>query len=421
MVDFRFFALLAALFIYALWGTPTPDNPGMTEFFVGLFLVLSVGTNQVVRVVNAFYNSARWEKAGRLLLLYGLIVPSVTGVLYGYGLTEIFRDVVPFLFLLLPVFLYSLLVQKKDYAFFFTVAVIALGVLFAGRVIMPLFLLYHGVSWRIEQPADPFYLANSPTVLFAALLLLGLAGRRIYEKVSIKSFLQSSSFMALAFLPMMAMLLVTQRASIGFVGLTVLLLLSMALMYRPYKVLFPLFVLLAMAVLFWPFIHDVMQALAHKTALVGGNMRWREAMAVLQEVDGSFLTILFGKGWGASFVSPAVGGMTVSFTHNLVTSFLLKSGLCGVALVLFYLGFVARALLRLFFKAPVMALALAGPFCIDFFLYASFKSLDFGLVLLLILLWSERAALLNFSSSCSIQTEFPIESIKSGDGGVLKA
>jgi hypothetical protein len=41
-------------------------------------------------------------------------------------------------------------------------------------------------------------------------------------------------------------------------------------------------------------------------------------------------------------------------------------------------------LIRLVFREPVIGLALAAPIFIDVFLYASFKSLDFGLMLLLI-------------------------------------
>ncbi len=37
---------------------------------------------------------------------------------------------------------------------------------------------------------------------------------------------------------------------------------------------------------------------------------------------------------------------------------------------------------------PLLAAAIAGPLLIDVSLYASFKSLDFGLVLLLIPLWA---------------------------------
>jgi hypothetical protein len=57
-------------------------------------------------------------------------------------------------------------------------------------------------------------------------------------------------------------------------------------------------------------------------------------------------------------------------------------------LYLFRLGVLLTRLMRV---EPLLAAALAGPLLIDVFLYASFKSLDFGLLLLLIPLWASAA------------------------------
>jgi len=83
--------------------------------------------------------------------------------------------------------------------------------------------------------------------------------------------------------------------------------------------------------------------------------------------------------------------MTVNFTHSLLTSYWLKTGLCGLALVLLYLFRLGIVLARLMPAQPLLAAAIAGPLLIDISLYASFKSLDFGLVLLLIPLWAPAA------------------------------
>src|SRR5690606_20532715 len=107
-------------------------------------------------------------------------------------------------------------------------------------------------------------------------------------------------------------------------------------------------------------------------------------------MDDSMPHMFFGRGFGATVQSPAVGNMTVNFTHSLLTSFWMKTGLFGLALVLAYLVGLGRVLWRGLFIHPVLAVALAVPFAIDIALYASFKSLDFGLILLLIALWQGR-------------------------------
>ena len=99
-------------------------------------------------------------------------------------------------------------------------------------------------------------------------------------------------------------------------------------------------------------------------------------------------SILFGKGWGATLASPAVGGMVVNYTHNLLTALWLKTGLIGLILAGLYIAGLAKGLVPLLWTNPVLAVALAVPLVIDTLLYASYKSLDFGLILLLIALYT---------------------------------
>ena len=121
-------------------------------------------------------------------------------------------------------------------------------------------------------------------------------------------------------------------------------------------------------------------------------MRAEEWCAVWAEIAAHPLSLIFGQGWGATFSSPAVADIEVNFTHGLLSSLLLKTGLAGFALGLAYLYGLGRVLVRLFSGYPVVVLAVAGPVLIDVVLYASFKSLDFGLVLALIpaLLYSSK-------------------------------
>lgn len=355
---------------------------GAAEIATGLLLIAAAGGWQAVR---AFRFAARpaWERAGQALLFYGLTVPVIAGLFNGAGASLMLRDLIPFLFFLLPLFLPPFADRRAA-----TAAVAAAGFLFAARVMLPLLAQRSGL--HLPPPSDPFYLANAPTVLFCALLLAGLAGRALYEGASAGNLLRAGALFAAALVPLAAMILITQRASIGIMILSGLFLLAAALVRNPVRTLLPL---LAAAILLWAgwdLAAAVGQDVARKTAAVGLNMRWNEARAVLDELDGSFPGALFGRGWGAAFASPATGGAVVNFTHSLITSYLLKTGLCGLALALIYLACLGLRLARLLPVRPVLAVAIAGPVLIDIFLYASFKSLDFGLVLLLIPLWERK-------------------------------
>ena len=91
-----------------------------------------------------------------------------------------------------------------------------------------------------------------------------------------------------------------------------------------------------------------------------------------------------GLGWGGTFESPAVGDVRVNYTHSFVSCMLLKSGMLGAALAVAYLIGSFIGITRLLPRHLVLGLALAGPLLIDSVLYASYKWLDFGLLLLLI-------------------------------------
>lgn len=388
--DFRFMFFVAAVVVYGIGSSPTPDTIGGAEIFTGLFLILAAGSWKVARV---FWKPApaAWGNAAQVFLFYGLTVPIVAGVAGGHDTGGMIRDLIAFLFLLLPLFMHDLCAHKENYRRPLTAAIVITGLLFSLRVLAPVFQKETGPVWYIQPPADPFYLANAPTVLFAALLLGGLAGKQIFMRINLKNISGAALFSVLAFFPLAAMALITQRASMGVIALSTLLLMAVAFWRAPRRAVVPLIALLLAAWVGWDAISFIGYEAARKTAAVGINMRWAEAMAVINDLAASPLAVIFGKGWGASVASPAVGGVTVNFTHSLLTTYWLKTGLLGLSLALFYLFHIAQLLWRMLFNNPIMALALAGPLAIDTLLYASFKSLDFGLVLLLVPLWAAAA------------------------------
>jgi len=391
-IDVRFMLFIAALIAYGIGSSPTPDVIGGAEIFTGLALILAAGVWRSAHVIVSIPR-AGWARAAQILLFYGLSVPVLIGVVAGNASGTIVRDMIAFMFLLLPLFMHDLCARKAHYRRPLTVAVVIVGLLFSLRVLAPVFAHATGPVWYIQPPADPFYLANAPTVLFAALFLGGLAGKELYSGNNARNGVRIVVFSVLAFLPLAAMALITQRASIGIVVLSACLLCAIGFWRRPHRMVMPVLALLLVVWVGWDIVHFIGQEAARKTAIVGLNMRWAEAMAVAHELVASPLTVIFGKGWGATIASPAVGGVTVNFTHSLITTYWLKTGMVGLFLALVYLFHIANILLRLLFARPVLALALAGPLAIDVLLYASFKSLDFGLILLLVTIYLSRPVL----------------------------
>ncbi len=383
---FRLGCLLAALGVYALRGSPTPDSPGWPEMLTGFLLLVAVGFSGAKSAVRLSFSTREglWLSCGKILLFYGLSVSLLMAGIGGHGAGQVLRDILPFLFFLLPVFMVGHFQTRPGHVPYFLFAVIILGFVFALRSLLafyPFSLLSAGFP-AVSQ--ELFYFANAPTVLFAALFLLGMSGEKIVNATRLKSIMPAMVVFALALVPLLAMAASTQRATLGGVVLYMGVLTLVALWKRPTKSVRLVLVMLLVVWACLPVLLEIMEILGRKNSLVGSNMRTQEALAVWDAVSDNPGHLLFGLGWGGSFHSPAVGGLSVNFTHSLLTSMLLKTGLVGLFLTCTYIFGLLSLLSKLLLKRPVLALALAAPVLIDMFLYASFKSLDFGLILLLI-------------------------------------
>ena len=373
------FFLLAAV-LYGVWGSPTPSAFGMVEMGIGIVLILSIGPARGMRAA-IMRQEFHWGQAGQILLLYGLTIPLIAGFMAGNDPGHIIRDLIPFLFLLLPLFVQDWQGASEAGKRMLAGAVAFIGVTFGARVLYPV-LGTSGVAH------DALYLSIAPTVVFAALFLSGLAGRTLYQGWHIRNVMRACLLLAGALLAFSGLVLTLQRASIGLAVLGLGCLLALALWRNPLRATGPFILLTVVLLAFAPLVHDMTASLLQKQEMVGTNMRVQEAAAVLDAIGGSAWTVLFGEGWGATLASPAVGGETVNFTHNLLTSYWLKTGLTGVCLLVLYLVRLCWPLIGLFRGNPVLAVALAVPLVIDILLYASFKSLDFGLILVVLMVFT---------------------------------
>lgn len=378
----RHIGFFLALFVYGVFGSPTPDSFGWVEVAVGAGLLIAAGPLQVLRRFGT-RPQGLWQSVAPILLVYGLSIPVISGVASGHEISLILRDMIPFLFLLLPYFMLGWQGGSVLEKTAVTAAIAFIGVAFGVRLILP--VLLDGSSFT-DAP-DALYLSIAPTVVFAAIFLTGVAGHLLYRRVGLVSAVMAGAFLLLALLPLSGMAMTLQRASLGLTAAGLFLLLVIGAVRRPMRAIAPGIICVVLLLIFAPSAGVILDSLLQKQAMVGSNMRIQEFQAVADTMDDSILHVLFGRGWGAGVASPAVGGVVVNFTHSLLTSYWMKTGLAGLLLVLAYLGGLGVGLVRMVRVQPVLAVALFVPLAIDVILYASFKSLDFGLILLLLALW----------------------------------
>ncbi len=373
----RFVILCLTILAYGCLGYPTPDQPGVVEIVIGVGLILSFGLPQAAfALLITPHAEPLWMKAGRLLLIYGLSVPLITGILLGNHISAIIRDLFPFMFLLLPFFAYDLYGRLSKYqAQTLLYIILGAGMLFALRGI---YVLKDGID--AINDIDALYLVNAPTVLFSAIYLLGF----MIITLSLRRFLFPLILGLSSIIPMISMGLVLQRASFGAIMISGLFLSGFVLRQNLLRFIMLCIVGGASLYLFWEQALPYLNNLSLKNQAVGSNMRFFELYAVWERIAEESVTALFGQGWGGTVQSPAVGDLTVNYTHGLISASLLKTGLVGTFLTILYLGALSLRFPVIYKSSPALALALFWPFVIDIFLYASYKSLDFGFILLLI-------------------------------------
>jgi hypothetical protein len=376
----RMTGLIVALAVYGLFGVPAPGRLSWREIAVGGGLVLASGVIRPLLVGTGFMlidQKARpHDVVGTAAFNYLLWVPLLRGALSGTDAEDIVRDIIPLIFLFLPV----LLLVPTDSAGRRILApgLAAVGVVFALRWWWP------GMAFRqvgsFVMPEGDGYLLNSPTVLFAAVWLPLLALERMERRPGPLSFALTLLLCGTAFIAGSALAGAVHRAALTMAAVAVT---SFAAWRAPRKPLLPMLLLAGLVAfaLVGGQLAGTIQQVAWKTETYGLNERSAEAAAVLEQVGESWSDLLLGQGWGALVRSPAVGGMWVSYTHSFATYMLLKTGLIGCLATLAYILSLVPASLRLMRTDPSLAVALTAPLGLGLFAHTSFKYMCFGLLL----------------------------------------
>lgn len=379
--------LFSAIIVYAIAGSPTPDNPGWPEALIGVLLICSVGAAGVKKLSVWDRNEGVFIQSLQILFFVGLIVPVVTGGLRGNNTMLMIRDVLAFLFLCLPLFLSSAFEKNEQARKFFPWLLVLAGIIFAVRTLVPAFNIW------VPQ-GELLYLSNSPLVLFASLYMVACLWSRI-QGLQAKAIPQILFFLGTLGVLLAAMLLDVQRATVMAVIISVAVLWLDTLIFRPRKIILPTILLLLIGYAALPWITEAGEAIYRKTSHVGLNMRWQEVEAVLTVLASDPLGFFIGAGWGGTFASPAVGFVEVNYTHSLLSTMFLKGGIVLLGLTALMCLAALYQVFLIFQRDRGCGLSVFWPLVIPVLLYASHKSLDFGLLLLLIGVWSNRDARLH--------------------------
>lgn len=381
------FFLSFAIIIYAGFSSPTPDHIGWAEILSGSLLLLAATKNLPQRL----FQLTAFEKWAGVCFLWLLFIPSLTGIISGQSPALIFRDLIALAFLFAPLFFLPVLQSPHR---ILPVILVLGGSLFAARYLLLSGLAFTDIGSGTAHD-NLLYLPNSPLVIYSIIFSIGLL--LLSQKTSIMIGLCLGIVAVVGFAALAGTL---QRASLILCILASAVFIFLSFKSHPKRASI-VCVVMTICLFAIPFLRESLVGIydmaAHKTSLHGLNMRSEEFAAVLRHIGGSATAVLFGHGWGAMVQSPAVGGLWVNYTHNILSAFLLKTGLSGIMALILYLSLFIKPLIGLVRTMPIIATAVTIPLALGLTFYTSYKTLGFGLLLCLI--WNCTFALAQAAKS----------------------
>lgn len=385
-------ALTAALLVQGAASRPAPQifRPEV-EGVVALLLTLAVGWRRPLSLALGARDGPRWIAVGAACLAALLWIPLARGAWAGWPAADVVRDVVPLLFIFLPL---ALVPALKPTGW------VGVRILAAALMLEGLFLVlrwWNRVDWGFGavgvrvMPDGDGYLLNAPSALFAA-VAWPLAALHCAERGGWRGWIGATAALSAGALCVAAQLGAAHRLAFGLIVLTGL----TALWTRGRRISWLLPLLATALVVFVGFGDDrlvgAVGRIVEKTRLVGGNARLEEAAAALAAAGENLGGALLGAGWGARLENPAVGGWRVAYTHTFVTYLLFKAGVVGLATGIVWFAVLAPAAARAWRRDAAWALAVIAPLAVALTAHTSYKYLDTGVLLSLLILSAAPSA-----------------------------
>ncbi len=402
-IYYREILLSLAIVLHGLFSYPMPVSPGLAEVIIGVLLAISIG-------IPFIFGLIKWWKEQETLITKIIIVflfisllvcPLFTGFLNGWGVVDIVRDIIPLCFLFLPLFsVVGWGLNNKYISQIFPLLICLAGLCFAIRFFIIADRPFYFVGHDFFQDGLK-YLSYDPSVIFAAIFLPIFV---IYKSLD-KGIKNSFALIALvaSFVCYQSLVAVLQRGPVALILFSLFIAIVFACIF--FKKRAKLFLVLSLFLLisysqffvdietFGEYINADGYARDHYSAsslmLAKGkqngllNSKGKEFILITDIVFEKPSVALLGIGWGGIYHNKYINNDFISFTHSVVSYFLLKTGMLGLLSFFIYAVWCVRNLFRLLIQKNLYFLAFASPLVITL-LQTTYKTLSLGLILLLL-------------------------------------
>lgn len=396
------------------FGSPMPPKITWLEIVMGCGLLMGG-----IALAGPAIQKIRHEKSAMWCL--GLttslfFIPLCIGLMRGNALSDMMRDIFPFLFLIAIPFL--LVYSTPPTGRVAVSALIATALVFVGICTAITFFwdslnlfgsaeqmvsstrnyfaqISEAQTAQTAQTADYekmrayFLKPYDPAMLFTAIFLS--AWGMVLMVRSWRGWLPGMFLVGMGALIAYGFMILGLRAYTAFFAVSILTMCLYMLRKRGLYVRFMPIVLVACAVL-WPQIEAVMQLLWAKQHTIGSNGKVGEWLAVVTTIYATPQTMLFGIGWGGILENPIYLNETTRFTHSVLSFYLLKTGVIGLGILLTVIGLLltyfqkTRGGNRLDISGLILLVSCTPPLLIGVLFQPTYKILSYGVILTLLIL-----------------------------------
>ncbi len=390
---------LIAVIIYALFSEPTPDTIGIDEILIGSLLSLAF-IRSVPTILGSFLLEKRSyiEKVIYMIFLYMLIVPSIIGIIKeGNDFRDFIRDVIPLLYLFLPIIIISIINSKTDPMIWNKIilfSIIFIGIIFSLMFYLSTkdYLVY--ITTQIIY-GDKAYIFSSPSILFSSIFLTLWGIYSIYKLKSANLFM-GFAFTFLGLLSLGVFVAVIMRANIllfsaSVAFFVVFIFIKSLKENRILSSIVIISIMFSFIIVNINYIEGVFNLIFQKFQTVGINNRVEEFKYVFNQLQKDTFEFLLGNGWGAILYDNPTGGNT-RYTHNILSFFLFKTGIVGLFIVILYLLYLLYNLTLSLLRVKenpiyiILFLSFLSSLIISMFVQPLFKMFSSGLALSLLIL-----------------------------------
>ncbi|WP_336765760.1 hypothetical protein [Paenibacillus sp. USHLN196] len=379
------YAFICGLLIYAVYSTPFPAQPGLIEGIIATLLIVFVSVPTGIVVMSGGFTIYQKYNLFPVALHIGfftmLWLSLFNGaIVYSWNVVDIIRDLIPCVYIFAPFLLLPAMKRSKLDWFKILPWILSInGVVFAIR-----FYYEAGISpldvGKMYYSDNLLYLPYDPSVSFAS-IFLPIMAVHTWKGISLLRWSGSLLMLVSGLVSLGSLMAVAQRAPLGLAVLSYFIYFLIGSRKSFKKIILLLITLISVFIVMQDQLASTFDLLMTKQEDYGMNGKNNEMIAVLHETSRSIYSLFFGIGWGGLFYDPTYNA-EVSFTHSAITFFLLKGGIIGLLVFLYYLLWISRRiLLNMTISKLPYSLSVIVPLTIGLIFQPTFKTLSYGMVL----------------------------------------